>query len=461
MRPNLAPTVATTTPVPYARVTGGKLAYHSVGDDMIRRRTRFRDRGNRVLPRWRTEVPIDETVDGMAAETQPDELELDCPVCHNILCEPVTTPCGHAFCRNCLVDVLNSLFKRCPTCRGALDTATVPAVSVLLAALIQAKQPDAYAARQRELAVEAEQRREALAHGALPVGAAHVHAVACEALAPGQEALVTWTRAEDLRFLHAVYTHLPAAQRCFVQPWPWRSDAAQRASCAGVLVRVVACAPTRGLGAGAAVNVRLQGISRVSLGRCLNENADDEEADELGPLHQLISVRDALPSSPAEDQELTGLCDAVNDAMRQWASRARTWDLGPHVRVQLSALDPTQQRNEPPPGSGPEHVSWRALCLLNPLPPWPPALCVPSIKKAALSETSTAQRLRLLLTAYNASITQLDALAQTNGVVAGTIANLASGATRVRSLFTGLWPQGGGTAAAQQPSQPQESRADE
>ena len=45
MRPNLAPTVATTTPVPYARVKGGKLAYHSVGDDMIRRRTRFRDRG--------------------------------------------------------------------------------------------------------------------------------------------------------------------------------------------------------------------------------------------------------------------------------------------------------------------------------------------------------------------------------------------------------------------------------
>jgi hypothetical protein len=52
MRPNLAPTVATTTPVPYARVTGGKLAYHSVGDDMIRRRTRFRDTASAAAATW-------------------------------------------------------------------------------------------------------------------------------------------------------------------------------------------------------------------------------------------------------------------------------------------------------------------------------------------------------------------------------------------------------------------------
>lgn len=34
MRPNLAPTVATTTPVPKARVTGGKLLYQSIGEDI-------------------------------------------------------------------------------------------------------------------------------------------------------------------------------------------------------------------------------------------------------------------------------------------------------------------------------------------------------------------------------------------------------------------------------------------
>ena len=373
-----------------------------------------------------------------------DEVDLDCPVCHNVLCEPVTTSCGHAYCRPCLDDVLNSLYKRCPTCRGPLDSSLgVPSVSVLLASLVQRSAPEAYASRQRELAAEAEQRRAAAAHGALPVRAAHVHRVPVPTPCPGQQAVVTWTRTEDLRFLNALYTFLPAPQRCFVQP-------CSAPSFGGVLLRVLACAPARGFGAGAGVNVRVLCLSRVTLSEhSLDDSArDDDEAQELGALHEVTAVRDPLPSTPAEDQQLGSLVTAVKDVMTQWVARARTWDLGPHFRAQLDAMDSAQQPVGATGGS-PEQVSWLALRLLCPLPPWPPALCCPDVRAAALYEASTAQRLALLLQAFQASLSQLDALSQTNSVVSGTIAAVASGASRVRGLFTSL-------LTGQQPQQQQQ-----
>jgi hypothetical protein len=384
-----------------------------------------------------------------------DELDLDCPVCHNVLCEPVTTPCGHAFCRPCLDDVLNSLYKRCPTCRGPLDSSLgVPSVSVLLASLVQRAAPEAYSSRQRELAAEAQHRRAAAAHGALPVRAAHVHGVQVAMPCPGQQAVLTWTRTEDLRFLNALYTFLPAPQRCFVQP-------CSGPSFGGVLLRVLACAPARGFGAGAGVNVRVLCLSRVALSEhSLEDNSrEDDEAEELGPLYEVTAVRDPLPATPAEDQQLVSLVAGVKDVMTQWVARARAWDLGPHFRAQLDAMDSAHQPVGSTGGS-PEQVSWLALRLLCPLPPWPPAVCWPDVRAAALYETSTAQRLALLLQAFQASMSQLDALSQTNSVVSGTIAAVASGANRVRGMLTSLLGQqpaaqaGPGTPEAQELVQP-------
>ena len=45
--------------------------------------------------------------------------ELDCHVCYNIMCDPVTTPCGHTFCRRCLARVLDHS-SLCPVCRRHL-----------------------------------------------------------------------------------------------------------------------------------------------------------------------------------------------------------------------------------------------------------------------------------------------------------------------------------------------------
>ena len=43
---------------------------------------------------------------------------LECPLCIDLLCEPVTTLCGHSFCRLCLVQCLQRSSKTCPTCRA-------------------------------------------------------------------------------------------------------------------------------------------------------------------------------------------------------------------------------------------------------------------------------------------------------------------------------------------------------
>ncbi|KAI3180316.1 hypothetical protein DTO046C5_1552 [Penicillium roqueforti] len=45
--------------------------------------------------------------------------ELDCQVCYALLLDPMTTPCGHTFCRKCVARVLNHT-DLCPICRRKL-----------------------------------------------------------------------------------------------------------------------------------------------------------------------------------------------------------------------------------------------------------------------------------------------------------------------------------------------------
>ena len=49
------------------------------------------------------------------------EDEFRCPLCCKLLYEPVTTPCGHTFCRGCLMRSLDHA-NRCPMCRTVLHT---------------------------------------------------------------------------------------------------------------------------------------------------------------------------------------------------------------------------------------------------------------------------------------------------------------------------------------------------
>ncbi|KAI9848353.1 MAG: hypothetical protein M1838_000539, partial [Thelocarpon superellum] len=46
--------------------------------------------------------------------------ELDCQVCYGLMLDPLTTPCGHTFCRKCLQRVLDHS-SICPICRRSLE----------------------------------------------------------------------------------------------------------------------------------------------------------------------------------------------------------------------------------------------------------------------------------------------------------------------------------------------------
>ncbi|CAN8070544.1 unnamed protein product [Agarophyton chilense] len=76
---------------------------------------------------------------------------LDCIICSKLLFEPVTTACGHTFCRSCLsraVDVSDS----CPMCRTILhleDPSVMPITNVLRTAIIHCF-PEDYEIRRKE-----------------------------------------------------------------------------------------------------------------------------------------------------------------------------------------------------------------------------------------------------------------------------------------------------------------------
>jgi hypothetical protein len=65
-----------------------------------------------------------------------------CPICFELLCDPVSTSCGHVCCRNCFIQCLDinqihreSLF-RCPAGCQSMISSKVPSINVLLRDLI-------------------------------------------------------------------------------------------------------------------------------------------------------------------------------------------------------------------------------------------------------------------------------------------------------------------------------------
>lgn len=46
---------------------------------------------------------IEEEDDDSSEEWVRDQHELDCPLCRALLFDPITTSCGHNFCRSCIV----------------------------------------------------------------------------------------------------------------------------------------------------------------------------------------------------------------------------------------------------------------------------------------------------------------------------------------------------------------------
>ncbi|KAK4235485.1 PUA-like domain-containing protein [Achaetomium macrosporum] len=76
-----------------------------------------------------------------------------CQVCLNMLHDPVTTPCGHTFCRLCLEQVLGGGKRQCPLCRRELlilPHACPP--NAVLSMILGSFWPDVVVMRQAEVA---------------------------------------------------------------------------------------------------------------------------------------------------------------------------------------------------------------------------------------------------------------------------------------------------------------------
>lgn len=76
----------------------------------------------------------------------------DCVLCSKLLFEPVTTPCGHTFCRGCLSRSIDHT-DTCPLCRTVLhleDPTALP-ISNILRNAIQICFPQEYDARRKEV----------------------------------------------------------------------------------------------------------------------------------------------------------------------------------------------------------------------------------------------------------------------------------------------------------------------
>lgn len=101
-------------------------------------------------PGKRRRVEEAETASGILGD------DFDCILCSKLLFEPVTTPCGHTFCRNCLARAIDRT-DNCPMCRTVLhleDPSSLPVTNVLRNA-IQRLFPDEYENRRKEFEADA------------------------------------------------------------------------------------------------------------------------------------------------------------------------------------------------------------------------------------------------------------------------------------------------------------------
>lgn len=80
---------------------------------------------NVVIQQLQTIVTSYESSHSLDALRSSFNLPTECPICCTRFTNPTTTPCGHTFCRNCLVRSLDHQ-RSCPFCRDSLDFCPPP-----------------------------------------------------------------------------------------------------------------------------------------------------------------------------------------------------------------------------------------------------------------------------------------------------------------------------------------------
>ena len=87
------------------------------------------------------------------------EEDLTCPLCFKILYIPVSTSCGHTYCKSCIERSLHSS-KQCPICRVTLASQSNLTPTFILQAIIEKKYPEETKKRKEDQVVQERQRKQ-------------------------------------------------------------------------------------------------------------------------------------------------------------------------------------------------------------------------------------------------------------------------------------------------------------
>mmetsp|Transcript_4840 Transcript_4840/g.9041 ORF Transcript_4840/g.9041 Transcript_4840/m.9041 type:complete len:330 (+) Transcript_4840:735-1724(+) len=85
--------------------------------------------------------------------------ELDCPLCLRVFYEPVTSSCGHSYCKNCLLECFKR-GRKCPICRKPASISNSVPVTIVLQKLVERLRKEDFDSRIEE---ETTKRTELLA----------------------------------------------------------------------------------------------------------------------------------------------------------------------------------------------------------------------------------------------------------------------------------------------------------
>eukprot|EP01041_Mallomonas_annulata_P004455 gene4455-8875_t len=81
---------------------------------------------------------------------------LECSVCLNLICEPISIPCGHSFCRVCLFKSLKKCKQTCPSCRAVCHVSPEDAPeNIIIKSIAKLVNPNLYELRLKESVAEA------------------------------------------------------------------------------------------------------------------------------------------------------------------------------------------------------------------------------------------------------------------------------------------------------------------
>lgn len=90
-----------------------------------------------------------------------DIADFECSLCFRLLCKPVSTPCGHTYCKQCLFSGLKFRLN-CPLCRTKLESPSryKYSINIVLLNIIEKYFPEEYALREQEEQEELEEEEQ-------------------------------------------------------------------------------------------------------------------------------------------------------------------------------------------------------------------------------------------------------------------------------------------------------------